>query len=53
MKVLLKQREEDKIELEKKVLANIKELVLPYLNKLKDSALPARGKPFWGLFSIS
>ena len=39
LRVLLKQREEDKIELEKKVLTNIKDLVLPYVEKLKNSRL--------------
>jgi len=40
MKVLLKQREEDKLELEKKVLNNVKDLVLPYVEKLgKDRTL--------------
>ncbi len=37
LKVLLKRREEDKIELGDNVLANVKELVLPYLEKLKKS----------------
>jgi DNA-binding NarL/FixJ family response regulator len=36
---LLKKGEEDKIELEEKVLLNIKELVLPYLEKIKKSGL--------------
>jgi len=35
LKVLLKQREEDKIELEEKVVLNVRELILPYLEKLK------------------
>jgi len=35
LKVLLNKRAEDKIELEDKVLSNIKELVLPFLEKLK------------------
>jgi PAS domain S-box-containing protein len=39
LKVLLKKREEDKIELEEKVLLNIKELVLPYLEKIRKSGL--------------
>jgi DNA-binding CsgD family transcriptional regulator len=39
LKVLLKQREEDKLELEKKVLNNVKDLVLPYVEKLKNSRL--------------
>jgi len=39
LKVLLKRREEDKNDLEEKVLANVKELVLPYVEKLKNSRL--------------
>ena len=39
LRVLLKQREEDKLELEKKVLTNVKDLVLPYVEKLKNSRL--------------
>jgi len=39
LKVLLKQREADKLELEKKVLTNVKDLVLPYVEKLKNSRL--------------
>jgi SAM-dependent methyltransferase len=39
MKVLLKQREEDKLDLEKKVLSNVKDLVLPYVEKLKNPRL--------------
>ena len=35
LKVLLKQRENDKVELEEKVLLNVRELVFPYLEKLK------------------
>jgi DNA-binding CsgD family transcriptional regulator len=35
LKVLLKQREEDKTDLEEKVLTNIKKLVEPYLEKLR------------------
>ena len=44
LKVLLKQREEDKLELEKKVLSNIKDLVLPYIEKLKNTRLKPREK---------
>ena len=39
LKVLLKQREEDKADLEERFLANVKELVLPYVEKLKNSRL--------------
>ena len=35
LKVLLKQRENDKRELEDNILANVKQLILPYLEKLK------------------
>jgi DNA-binding CsgD family transcriptional regulator len=39
LKVLLKQREDDRVELEQKVLSNVKELVFPYVEKLKNSRL--------------
>jgi DNA-binding CsgD family transcriptional regulator len=39
LRVLLKRREEDKAELEEKVLSNVKDLVLPYLEKLKETSL--------------
>ena len=39
MRVILKAREDDKDELESKVLANMKKLVLPYLEKLDNSGL--------------
>jgi DNA-binding CsgD family transcriptional regulator len=39
LKVLLQYREEDKINLEKKILVNMKELVFPYIEKLKRSRL--------------
>lgn len=44
LKVLLKQRENDKAELEQKVLGNIKNLILPYLEKLKRAPLRAKDK---------
>jgi DNA-binding CsgD family transcriptional regulator len=44
MKVLLKQREEDKLELEKKVLNNVKDLVLPYVEKLKNPRLKPKDR---------
>ncbi|MEE4608624.1 MAG: PAS domain S-box protein [Desulfobacteraceae bacterium] len=40
LKVLLKQRETDRTELQQNVLVNIKELVHPYLERLKKSRLP-------------
>ena len=39
LRVLLKKRDDDKAELNEKVLCNVKELVLPYLEKLKKSPL--------------
>ncbi|MBN2706125.1 MAG: PAS domain-containing protein [Deltaproteobacteria bacterium] len=42
LRVILKAREEDKNELEKKVLANMKRLVMPYLEKLEKSKLSSR-----------
>jgi DNA-binding CsgD family transcriptional regulator len=44
LKVLLKQREADREELEKKMLRNVKELVFPYLEKLKSAPLKPREK---------
>jgi len=38
LKIVLQQKENDKEELEKKVLSSIKNLVEPYMNKLKDSS---------------
>jgi PAS domain S-box-containing protein len=37
--VLLKKRDEDKTDLEEKVVANVKELVVPFLEKMKKSLL--------------
>ena len=39
IRVLLKRRDEDKKELEEQILFNMKELALPYLEKLKESGL--------------
>ena len=39
LKVLLKQRENDKVELERTLLTNIRRLVLPYLGRLKKARL--------------
>jgi DNA-binding CsgD family transcriptional regulator len=44
LKVLLTQREADKVDLEKKILINIKQMVFPYLDKLKKSTLKPREK---------
>ncbi len=44
LKVLLKHRESDKAELERKVLSNLKDLVFPYIEKLRAAALRPREK---------
>ena len=44
LKVLLKQREEDKQELEKRFLTNVKGLVFPYVEKLKGARLKPQTK---------
>jgi PAS domain S-box-containing protein len=44
LNVLLKNREKDRIELEEKVLLNVRELVEPYLGKLMDSGLTENQK---------
>jgi DNA-binding CsgD family transcriptional regulator len=41
LKVLLKQREKDRIELEEKVLSNVRKMVAPFLSKLKKTRLDA------------
>jgi PAS domain S-box-containing protein len=42
LKVLLKRREEDQKELEEKVLSNVKQLVLPFVERLKKSGLDVK-----------
>ncbi len=46
MKVLLKKREEDKTELEDNVLTNVKELVVPYFEKIKKTKLDGQQEAF-------
>ena len=46
LKVLLKYREKDKTELEEKVVVNFKELILPYIEKLKVTDLESRQKMY-------
>jgi DNA-binding CsgD family transcriptional regulator len=44
LKVLLKQRDADRQELEKRFLTNVKGLVLPYVEKLKNAHLKPKNK---------
>jgi PAS domain S-box-containing protein len=39
LRVLLKERQKDKVDLEEKVLSNIKDLVLPYIERIKKTSL--------------
>jgi DNA-binding CsgD family transcriptional regulator len=39
MKVLLKKREEDKIDIEKNVMTNVKKLIWPYFEKIKKTKI--------------
>jgi PAS domain S-box-containing protein len=49
LKVLLKQREEDKTELEEKVVSNVKELILPYLQTLRNTRLDVKQIAYVGI----
>ena len=40
LKVLLDKREEDKVELQDNIVSNVKALIQPYVDKLKQSSLP-------------
>ena len=46
LKVLLKRREEDKREFEERIMANVRELVAPYVGKLKRSRLGDRQRAY-------
>ena len=46
LKVLLKRRDADKKELEEKVLLNVREMIEPYLNKLKKTKLDEMQKTY-------
>ncbi len=46
LRVLLKRREEDKAELEEKVMSNMNDLVLPYIEKLKNTSLDSNQMSF-------
>jgi DNA-binding CsgD family transcriptional regulator len=46
---LLKRREEDKVDVEEKTLSNVKELVLPYIERLRRSGLDAKQTTYVGI----
>ncbi|MBW1713357.1 MAG: PAS domain S-box protein, partial [Deltaproteobacteria bacterium] len=49
LKVLLKRREEDQRELEEKVLSNVKDLVVPFVDQLRNSRLDSKQSAFLGV----
>ena len=53
LRVLLRKRDSDKLELEEKVLYNVKELVKPVLEKLKKSGLDKRQQAYINILESS
>jgi len=49
LRVLLKQREQDREELEEKVLSNVKEFVLPYIEKVLNGKVDIKSKAYLGI----
>jgi PAS domain S-box-containing protein len=49
LRVLLKRREEDKVDVEEKTLSNVKELVLPYIERLRRSGLDDKQTTYVGI----
>lgn len=46
LRVLLKQREDDRLELEEKVLSNVNEFVLPYVERIKNSRMSINDRAY-------
>jgi PAS domain S-box-containing protein len=46
LKVLLMKKDEDRVDLEEKMVSNIRELIFPYLLKLNNGKLPDKEKAF-------
>ncbi len=53
LNILLKKREKDKIDIEEKILLNIKDLVNPFLDKLKSSGLNEKQSIFVNLLEFN
>ena len=51
LRVLLRRRDEDKKELEEKVLLNVKEMVVPYIEKIREGALDERQTTYLSILS--
>jgi PAS domain S-box-containing protein len=53
LRILLKKRDEDKIELEEKIQFNVKKLIEPYLSDLKNTQLSSRQANLLGIIKTS
>jgi DNA-binding CsgD family transcriptional regulator len=53
LSVLLRRREEDKRELEEKVLSNVRELISPFLEKLKNTNLDANQREYLAIIQTN
>jgi PAS domain S-box-containing protein len=53
LRVLLKQRDQDKNEMEDKILSNVKKLVLPYIERLKEKRLDDEKKTYLNILETN
>ena len=53
LRVLLKQREQDKNELEEKILYNVKKLVLPYIERLKERRMDEEQRTYLNILETN
>ena len=53
LRVLLKKREDDRIELEEKIQLNVKELIEPYMDNLQKTPLSARQTTLLGIIAAN
>lgn len=53
LRVLLKQRDEDKQEMAEKFVSNIRELILPYISKMKKEHMEPRQKAFLDIITTN
>ncbi|MCP4628916.1 MAG: hypothetical protein GY850_36220 [bacterium] len=53
LRVLLKKRDDDKIEVEEKIQLNVKELIEPYLDNLKKTPLTDRQTTLLGIIATN
>jgi PAS domain S-box-containing protein len=53
LKILLKQREDDKTDVEEKVTSNVKELLLPYIEEMKNRKIDPKSKVFLSIIETN